>query len=74
MRSRVLFLVPIAALLAAAGCTSIGVKPWQRDLLSREEMSPRSESLDRKLDEHVYVCKEAASGGSGFIQGEYGCP
>jgi hypothetical protein len=72
MRSSFRILVPLVALLAA-GCASLGVRPWQRDLLSREEMSTQSESLDRRLDAHVYDCKEAASGGSGFIQGEYGC-
>jgi hypothetical protein len=71
---RLAALAALSALMGASGCVSLGVKPWQRDLLSREEMAPTSEALDRRLDERVYTCKEASSGGRVFAGGAYGCP
>jgi Domain of unknown function (DUF4266) len=68
--------VAIAALALAAtasGCTAIGVKPWQRDLLARPAMQLDSDPLDTAIDEHVYFSKEASSGGRGFGGGGCGC-
>ena len=73
MRPNFTTLLVLTALLATSGCAHLGVKPWQRDLLSREEMSPDSEALDRRLDAHVQDCKESGSGGHGFLGGAYGC-
>jgi Domain of unknown function (DUF4266) len=61
------------ALLMAAGCGSIGVKPWERDLMSRRDMQFDGESLDARLDDHVYFSKEASSGGRSFGGGGCGC-
>jgi hypothetical protein len=66
-------LLPLAALLVVGGCTNLGVKPWQRDLLSREEMLPQSEALDRRFDDHVYDCKEGTSGGRSLGAENFGC-
>ena len=66
----------IAAAVAAAmlcGCSSIGVKPWQRDLLARQSMQLNSNPLDTAIDDHVYFSKEASSGGRGFGGGGCGC-
>lgn len=63
----------LAALAAMAGCSSLGVKPWERDLLSREEMRIDSSTVDEQFDEHVYFSKEASSGGRGFGGGGCGC-
>ncbi len=56
-----------------AGCSSIGVKPWERDVLARDEMQIVSEPLDASIDEHIYFSKEASSGGQGFGGGGCGC-
>jgi hypothetical protein len=61
------------ALLMIAGCGTIGVKPWQRDLMARRDMQFDGESLDAKLDDHVYFSKEASSGGRSFGGGGCGC-
>lgn len=63
----------LAALVAMAGCTSMGVKPWQRDLLSREDMRIDASTVDDQFDEHVYFSKEASAGGRGFGGGGCGC-
>jgi Domain of unknown function (DUF4266) len=66
-----LFLVCSAAL--ASGCTSLGVKPWQRDVLAREEMQLGADPLDAAIDDHMYFSKEASSGGRSFAGGGCGC-
>nr|WP_310736551.1 DUF4266 domain-containing protein [Pseudoalteromonas sp. SG41-1] len=59
-------------ILSATGCVSIGVEPWQRDLLAKDEMS-LSGGLDAAVDDHVYFSKEASSGGRSFGGGGCGC-
>jgi Domain of unknown function (DUF4266) len=66
-----LFLVCSAAI--ASGCTSLGVKPWQRDVLAREEMQLGADPLDAAIDDHMYFSKEASSGGRSFAGGGCGC-
>jgi hypothetical protein len=63
----------LAALAALAGCANVGVKPWQRGVLARDDMQVVSEPLDASIDEHIYFSKEASSGGQGFGGGGCGC-
>ena len=65
--------VLVAALVASTGCSSVGVKPWQRGVLARDDMQIVSEPLDASIDEHIYFSKEASSGGQGFGGGGCGC-
>ena len=51
----------------------MGVKPWQRSVLARDDMQIVSEPLDSSIDEHIYFSKEASSGGEGFGGGGCGC-
>jgi hypothetical protein len=63
-------------LMAAAvvtGCSSLGVEPWQRDLLARRDMQPGGSRLDDAIDDHLYFSKEASSGGRSFGGGGCGC-
>jgi len=60
-----------AALLG--GCSTLGVKPWQRDVLARADMQLNAEPLDAAIDDHMYFSKEASSGGRGFAGGGCGC-
>ncbi len=68
-------ILPCMVLAAAlvSGCSSIGVKPWQRDVLAREDMQLGSDPLDAAIDEHLYFSKEASSGGRSFAGGGCGC-
>lgn len=60
-------------LLALAGCSSLGVKPWQREILARPQMALNASPMDAAIDDHIYFSKEAASGGRSFGGGGCGC-
>lgn len=63
----------ILVLLLGSGCSSLGVKPWEREILAREDMLMNADAIDLALDEHIYFSKEASSGGQGFAGGGCGC-
>lgn len=64
-------LITIIALLS--GCSSLGVEPWERDLLSKDSMQLVPDYFDNFYDEHIYFSKEASSGGQGVGGGGCGC-
>jgi Domain of unknown function (DUF4266) len=59
--------------VVAGGCTSLGVKPWQRDVLARTDMQLGGNPIDAAIDDHLYFSKEASSGGRSFAGGGCGC-
>ena len=63
----------IAISIALSGCSSLGVEPWERDVLAKKEMQLVTDPLEVALDEHIYFSKEASSGGRGFGGGGCGC-
>jgi len=63
----------IVAAALASGCSSLGVKPWQRDVLARSDMQLGADPLDAAIDDHLYFSKEASSGGRSFAGGGCGC-
>ncbi len=63
--------IAIAVLLT--GCSGLGVRPWERDVLARDDMQPVADPIETSLDEHIYFSKEASSGGRGFGGGGCGC-
>jgi hypothetical protein len=74
MNRRALGLILIVgAAVVASGCASLGVKPWQRDLLSRQDMQLSGNAVDDAIDDHLYFSKEASSGGRSFAGGGCGC-
>ncbi|HSD70306.1 MAG TPA: DUF4266 domain-containing protein [Woeseiaceae bacterium] len=58
---------------AASGCSSMGVEPWERDVLAKEEMQLTTDPVEAGIDDHIYFSKEASSGGRGFGGGGCGC-
>lgn len=60
-------------LLQLAGCANLGVQPWERELLAKQEMALDAEGIDLGLDDHIYFSKEASSGGRAFAGGGCGC-
>ncbi|MEQ9562561.1 MAG: DUF4266 domain-containing protein [Woeseiaceae bacterium] len=60
-------------ILTTAACSSLGVEPWQRDVLAKEEMQLTTDPVEAGLDDHIYFSKEASSGGRGFGGGGCGC-
>jgi hypothetical protein len=73
MSSRLGLLSMVVVMGLLSGCSSLGVKPWQRDVLAREEMRLDSDPLDTAIDDHLYFSKEASSGGRSFAGGGCGC-
>lgn len=61
------------AVLALGACSPLGVKPWDRDLLSKPAMQWDNDGVDAAIDEHVYFSKEASTGGRSFGGGGCGC-
>jgi hypothetical protein len=59
--------------LLCSACSSIGVKPWERDLTAQEAMRPDGYPIDGEFDDHVYFSKEASSGGRSATGGGCGC-
>ena len=60
-------------LLFISGCSSMGVEPWERDVLAKEEMQLVTDPIEAATDDHIYFSKEASSGGRGFGGGGCGC-
>lgn len=71
MKIRIFAILLIAVL--TAGCGSMGVEPWERNVLAREDMQLVVDPLEAATDDHIYFSKEATSGGRGFGGGGCGC-
>jgi hypothetical protein len=65
--------VLIGLVITASGCSSLGVQPWERDLLAKKGMLLNSSPIDASLDDHIYFSKESSSGGKSFAGGGCGC-
>jgi len=63
----------ILSTLTISGCSSLGVKPWERDILARDDMALDNAPMDSGFDDHIYFSKEASSGGKSFGGGGCGC-
>ena len=73
MKRKALYVSVLIALIQLGGCASLGVQPWERDLLAKDEMALGAEGIDLGLDDHIYFSKEATSGGRSFAGGGCGC-
>ena len=60
-------------LVFLSSCSSLGVEPWERDLLAKDSMQLVPDYLDNFYDEHIYFSKEASVGGQGVGGGGCGC-
>ena len=63
----------VATCIASQGCANLGVQPWEREVLAREDMQLDANGVDTALDDHIYFSKEGTSGGRGFGGGGCGC-
>jgi len=66
-------IVIVVSLAFLGGCSSMGVEPWERDVLAKDEMQLVADPLEAQIDDHIYFSKEASSGGRGFGGGGCGC-
>jgi len=71
--TKAIFISVLMSSMLLAGCSDLGVKPWERDVLAKEEMQLISDPVEAGLDDHIYFSKEATSGGRGFGGGGCGC-
>lgn len=62
-----------ATLLGCGGCSVLGAKPWEHDLLAEHSMQVDAYPLQTTIDDHIYFSKEASSGGRSFAGGGCGC-
>lgn len=63
----------VGLLVSSLSACSLGVKPWQRDLLAKPQMALDPAPLLSAYDDHIYFSKEASNGGRGFGGGGCGC-
>ena len=70
---RVIRTTILLAALLCGGCSQMGPRPWEKDLMARPEMQFNPYPLRAAADDHVYFSKEASSGGRGFAGGGCGC-
>jgi hypothetical protein len=63
----------LGVVLLSAGCSTMGVEPWERDVLAKDEMLLTTDAVEASTDDHIYFSKEASSGGRGFGGGGCGC-
>ncbi len=61
------------AACVSSGCSNMGVRPWERDLLAKPAMQLDASPLAGGIDDHIYFSKEAATGGRAFGGGGCGC-
>lgn len=73
MTQPIRYLLVIALAFSLSGCSNLGVKPWERDLLAKKGMALDANAIDLSLDDHIYFSKEGTSGGRGFAGGGCGC-
>jgi hypothetical protein len=71
MKTRIL--MAACVLVSCAACSSMGVEPWEREVLAREDMQLTTDPIEAATDDHIYFSKEASSGGRGFGGGGCGC-
>ena len=72
-RTRIVSAGIVGLVTLASGCSSMGVEPWERDILAKEEMQLTTDPIEAAIDDHIYFSKEASSGGRGFGGGGCGC-
>jgi len=61
------------AMFSSGGCTVLGAKPWEHDLMAERAMQVGAYPIEAAMDDHIYFSKEASSGGRSFAGGGCGC-
>ena len=64
-------LITLLIMILLPACTS--VKPWEKGILSKPEMSLDPLPMESALTSHIYFSKEASSGGLSAAGGGCGC-
>ena len=64
-------LLVVLLVLLCGACT--GVRPWERDVLARQDMQWQPDPLEGELDAHIAFSKEGGLVGGGVGGGGCGC-
>ena len=68
---------PVSHILTLAalttGCATLGVQPWERDLMADPAMQVDPNPMQSAYDDHIYFSIEGSSGGRSFGGGGCGC-
>ncbi len=72
-RSALMAAAVVVVALASGGCSTLGPKPWEKDLMAKKPMQVDAYAGLIAARNHIYFSKEASSGGSGFAGGGCGC-
>ncbi len=72
-KARLLVLVYAIGVAGSGGCSTLGAKPWEHDLLAERAMQFGAYPIEASMDDHIYFSKEASSGGRSFAGGGCGC-
>jgi len=67
----VLSVISLTVLLS--GCSGVGVKPWERDIMATRAMQLNTQPNITAFHDHNYFSKEGSSGGRTFDGGGCGC-
>jgi len=73
------FFIILTCLLSSACSTftnmsvSEDVKPWEKDILAKQEMQLPADKMYSFSDDHIFFSKEASTGGNGVGGGGCGC-
>jgi hypothetical protein len=66
--------------LYLAACSTVSnmavsedVKPWEKGILSQDEMQIPQDKMFSYSDDHIFFSKEASTGGNGVGGGGCGC-
>ena len=67
------YLTLLLCLLTLSACSNaVKVKPWERGYLAQAIMQDET-GLDKALESHTFLSKEASTGGDGVASGGCGC-
>ena len=67
----VMFILILSIIMS--GCSTMGVKPWQRDLMAKRSMRPVTHPIVNSMETHIDYSKEASTGGQNASGGGCGC-
>jgi hypothetical protein len=72
--------VLIPFIIGICGCSVIdpmtkteSVKPWQKGILAKQQMTLGGSPIDAYVDSHIYYSKEGSTGGTSVGGGGCGC-
>ena len=73
VRIAVYALVALSGTFLLSACSTLGPRPWEKDLMASRQMQVNPYPQIVAAEEHIYFSKEGSSGGRSFAGGGCGC-